>query len=197
MPFSLKQAAHDVLRGRPPLTDAGKDERGRPSTTLLAHDMSVHGNLGFVLLVHRRRDGAAAEELYWSVREADGVWAEPEHLSGGLTGADPDDMDELADVLRGEPLMLVSDAETLLCTGRRAYDDGYESVRFAQILTAARVRSVEVERLGPGTRHTTRRPAPYLLTLLVALPGESLRVRATGSDGPVIRFDGIGPGTSV
>ncbi|MFB7917384.1 hypothetical protein [Streptomyces sp. NPDC056061] len=158
-------------------------------------DVSLHGDVGFALVVHRRRDGYVAEEIYYGLRDSAGTWQEPDHLSGGLVGIEPEAPDEVLEALRGESMAVVSESESLVHTGRCDLDDGYESVRFLEVLTAPRVDHIEVIDLNRPGAAPVRKPTSHALSVLVALPGERLLLRAgpggSGHSSP-IRFDGAG-----
>ncbi|MFD9498476.1 hypothetical protein [Streptomyces sp. NPDC060035] len=59
-------------------------------------DLCVRGDLGFALLLHRRKDGLVAEEIYASHRQEDGSRAAADHLSGGLLGIEPTGVRDIA-----------------------------------------------------------------------------------------------------
>ncbi|MFF9347739.1 hypothetical protein [Streptomyces sp. NPDC014734] len=191
--MNLKQVAHSALSRASRPTDPRHNAVAHSADRVLMTDVSLHGDIGFVLVVHRRRDGHAAEEIYYGLRDSAGTWQEPDHLSGGLVGIEPGAPDEVLEALRGESMAVVSDSESLVPTGRSDSDDGYESVRFLEVLTAPRVDHIEVIDLNRPDAAAVRRPAPHALSVLVAFPGERLLLRAGpgGSDHrSPIRFDG-------
>jgi hypothetical protein len=169
----------------PEAAPGGPGADGPPGASVA--DVHVRGDLGFVLLLHRRKDGAAAEELYASARGAGGVWDEPEHLSGGVLGLDPRAPGAVAEVLAGRTLALFGESETGLWTGRPGSDEGYEQVRFHELLVDPRAGHLEIRGADPcgdpstGVRKALRSP----LALVAVLPGERLTVRAVAPDGPL------------
>lgn len=148
-------------------------------------DTCVRGDLGFALLVHRRKDGLVAEELYCSSRGDDGSWAAPDHLSGSVLGFDPTSAREVADVLRGTALLSGGESEAYLYTGRPRSDEGYELLRFHELLVAPEAGHLEVEDTSPGAGGVpvrTRRALASPFAVVACLPGERFAVRAmTGS----------------
>ncbi|WP_329617407.1 hypothetical protein OG244_34390 [Streptomyces brevispora] len=197
----MKQIAHAALSRSFQTVESGCDGLYCSSGRILMTDVSLHGDIGFVLVAHRRRDGLVAEEIYYAIRNSDGTWQEPDHLSGGLVGIDPQVARDVKGALRGETMTGISDAESLIYTGRFSIDDGYESIRFLEVLTAPWIDHIEVADRGRPSASVTRKPTPHTLSILVAFPEERLLLR-TGSDGSVIHFDGAGvvaddePGTS-
>lgn len=155
-------------------------------------DLFVQDRVAFVLLVHRRDDGALAEELYHSVRDPGGDWQDADHLSGGLVGFDLTAPSATRDVLRGHSTAVVSEAGSLVYTGRTSHDDGYEFIRFFELLVADTVNLVLVEQVpadsepepepAPEAR-STRRRATSPLMLFALRPGDHLRVQAARDDG--------------
>ncbi|MFJ4773757.1 hypothetical protein ACIP88_32375 [Streptomyces uncialis] len=190
MPKNLAEFAHAAL--------TAEAERDTPATQATATrpdigagpvvaDVCVRDDLGFVLLLHRRRDGQAAEELYFSTRRDDGSWAAADHLSGGVIGIDPTDDRDVAGVLRGRPLTPFGESETELFTGRPQADEGYERLCFHEILVGQEVGHLDVERAssGPDAGPSRFRKTPTCGVALFALfPGERLTVR------PVVEHDG-------
>ncbi|MFF2324410.1 MULTISPECIES: hypothetical protein [unclassified Streptomyces] len=187
----MKQIAHAALSRSSSTVQSGCDGFDCSSGRILMTDVALHGDIGFVLVVHRRRDGLVAEEIYCALRDSDGTWQEPDHLSGGLVGIDPQVARDVQDALRGETMTGISYAESLVYTGRFGGDDGYESVRFLEVLTAPRIDHIEVADRDRTGASATRKPTPHALSILVAFPEERLLLR-TGSDGSVIHFDGAG-----
>ncbi|WP_335932949.1 hypothetical protein [Streptomyces sp. PTD5-9] len=145
-------------------------------------DVCVRGALGFVCLLHRRKDGLVAEELYFSAREDDGPWEAAEHLSGGVLGFDPTDPRSAAAPLDGRALIPFGDSETCLFTGRQQADDGYELLRFFTFLVAEEADHLVVGGGSSGTV-SVRKPLVSRIALLAVLPGERLTVRAAAREG--------------
>ncbi|MFG2816351.1 hypothetical protein [Streptomyces sp. NPDC048410] len=139
-------------------------------------DVWTDGDLGFVLLLHRRKDGVMAEELYYAQRAEDGTWDRPEHLSGGLLGLDPGDPATVTSALAGEPIRIVGESETLLHTGRGP-DDGYETAHIWHLLITDEADALTTE---AGHRRVT---SP--LSLLILFPGETAHVSATRDTRPL------------
>ncbi|MGW1409907.1 hypothetical protein [Streptomyces sp. NPDC002403] len=187
----MKQIAHATLSRSSRTVESGGDEFENSSDRILMTDVSLCGAIGFVLVVHRRRDGLVAEEIYYALRNSDGTWQEPDHLSGGLVGIDPEIASDVRGALRGDTMARISDAESLIYTGRFSIDDGYESVRFLEVLTAPWIDHIEVADRDRPAAPVTRKPAPHALSILVTFPEQRLLLR-TGSDGSVIHFDGAG-----
>ncbi|WP_181446891.1 hypothetical protein [Streptomyces sp. NTH33] len=148
-------------------------------------DTCVRGDLGFALLLHRRKDGFVAEELYSSSRGDGGSWDVPDHLSGSMLGFDPTSDREIANVLRGASLVFGGESEMELYTGRPQSDEGYELLRFHQLLVTPEADHLEVEDTSPGAGgapvRTRGAPASHF-AVVVCFPGERFTVRAmTGS----------------
>ncbi|WP_330235702.1 hypothetical protein [Streptomyces sp. NBC_00566] len=140
-------------------------------------DVWTDGDLGFVLLLHRRKDGAMAEELYCAQRAEDGTWDRPEHLNGGLLGLDPgNDPTAVTTALAGEPIRVLSASETLLHTGR-GEEDGYETAHIWQLLITPEADALTTE--------STHRKVTSPLSLLILFPGETAHVSATRDARPL------------
>ncbi|MFI9628899.1 hypothetical protein [Streptomyces sp. NPDC052042] len=151
-------------------------------------DTCVRGGLGFVQLLHRRKDGILAEELYFSTREDDGSWAVAEHLSGSTIGDDPGDPRNIAAVLRGRPLALLGESEALLYTGRPEADDedGYEMLRFHTLLVPQEAGHLDIEDVSSGVGPTpsrTRKPLSSRIALFALFPGERFSVHVMAGEG--------------
>ncbi|WP_247615083.1 hypothetical protein [Streptomyces tagetis] len=167
----------------------------------------VRGGLGFALLRHRRTDGFAAEELYAAVREEDGGWSAPDHLTGDIGGINPDDPDdagEVARVLHGRALAPWGEFEATLYTGRPGGDEGYEPLRFHALLVTPEADHLDVRDDTPGAgtaRETDRRTLLSRVALFALFPGERFTVRAVAGTGSRARelgepweLAGAGPG---
>ncbi|WP_199573690.1 hypothetical protein [Streptomyces murinus] len=144
-------------------------------------DVWISGDLGFVLLLHRRGDGLVAEELYYSSRGEDGVWERPEHLSGGIVGVETTDPSAVEEVLAGAPMSVVAESESLVYTRSGPEGDGEEFVHVWELLMSGEADLVEIERFSPARPETSalsRRDLTGPLVLLVLLPGERARVQA-------------------
>jgi hypothetical protein len=183
MPKNLAELAHAALTAK-----AERDTAATQTTATwpgigagpVVADICVRDDLGFVLLLHRRRDGQAAEELYFSTRRDDGSWAAADHLSGGALGIDPTDDRDVVGVLRGRPLAPFGESETELFTGRPQADEGYERLCFHEVLVGPEVGRLDVERASSGSDTDPSRfhKAPTCGVALFALfPGERLTVR--------------------
>ncbi|MGI5440811.1 hypothetical protein ACQEV4_26565 [Streptomyces shenzhenensis] len=147
-------------------------------------DTCVRDGLGFALLFHRRKDGHFAEELYFSTRIDDESWTAADHLSGGVMGIDPTSALECAGILNGRSLVPFGESETALCTGRTQADDGYELLRFHELLVDEEASHLAVDDTSPEADPARGRIHKSLVSqvALVALfPGERLSVR------PVVR----------
>ncbi|MEU3173504.1 hypothetical protein [Streptomyces sp. NPDC007000] len=159
----------------------------RSTTGAVVADTCLRGDLGFVLLLHPRKDGCFAEELYFSARPGDGSWAAADHLSGGVTGVAPTGDRDVARMLNGRPLASFGESETALFTGRPQSDDGYESLRFHEVLVHAGTDHLDVEDLSPGAdparRRRTGKPLVSRVALFALFPGERLTVRAMVREG--------------
>ncbi|MYY09380.1 hypothetical protein GT204_10765 [Streptomyces sp. SID4919] len=189
MPKNLAELAHAALTAEAErdtaVTQAATTRPGIGAGPVVA-DICVRGDLGFVLLLHRRRDGQAAEELYFSTRRDDGSWTTADHLSGGVLGIDPTDGRDVAGVLRGRPLAPFGESETELFTGRPQADEGYERLCFHEVLVGQEVGRLDVERAssGPDADTSRFRKTPTCGVALFALfPGERLTVRPIMENG--------------
>ncbi|MER7309953.1 hypothetical protein E5082_29940 [Streptomyces griseoluteus] len=178
----LAEAARTALQqGGTTTAQATADHLTVPADTPLVADVWINGDLGFVLLLHRRGDGLVAEELYYSVRREDGAWERPDHLSGGIVGTEMADPAAVKDALAGAPMSVVAESESLVHTGRDPNGDDGELVRISELLMSSEVDFIEIERLSPASPETSaplRRGMTGPLTLLVLLPGERIRVSA-------------------
>ncbi|MGW3168424.1 hypothetical protein ACWC9Q_37950 [Streptomyces sp. NPDC001142] len=186
---NMKKIAHAALSCSSRAVESGESGSERASGRVIMTDVSIHGGIGFALIIHRRRDGLVAEEIYYALRDSAGNWDEPDHLSGGLVGFDLEIASDVQGALRGERMKEISDAESLIYTGRFGIDDGYESVRFLEVLTAPEVDHIEVADRNRPDGSATRKSTPEAMSILVAFPGERLTLR-TGSNGTLIPFDG-------
>lgn len=149
-------------------------------------DVWTEGNLGFVLLVHRRDDGYLAEELFYSLRGSDedtegAAWTDCDHISGGLLGFEPEDPVTRGKILAHHTMAVVTESESLVHTGRVSKDDGDELIRVAALLVTPEAEGLEVENLTRPSRHIRRSSFP--LALVVLLPGDRLRIRAVRASG--------------
>ncbi|MFE7976556.1 hypothetical protein [Streptomyces shenzhenensis] len=174
MPRNLAELAHAALTAGP-TQGAG---------TAHVADTCVRDGLGFALLFHRRRDGHFAEELYFSTRIDDESWTAADHLSGGVMGIDPTSALELAAILDGRSLAPFGESETPLFTGRPQADDGYELLRFHELLVDGEASHLAIDDTSPEADPARGRIHKSLISqvALVALyPGERFTVR------PVVR----------
>jgi hypothetical protein len=169
-------AAAALRRGRPSDTHPGP-HAGSPRVA----DVWIDGDLGFVLLLHRRDDGLVAEELYCSLRGADGVWERPDHLGGGVLGVEIADPSAVGDALAGAPVSVVAASESLVHTRG---DEG-ELVHVWELLVSSEADAIEIERFSPaspGAPALAGRDVTGPVMLLVLLPGERARVCALRRD---------------
>ncbi|MYQ99472.1 MULTISPECIES: hypothetical protein [unclassified Streptomyces] len=144
-------------------------------------DVWIDGDLGFVLLLHRRGDGLMAEELYYSACGEGGVWERPEHLSGGIVGVETADPSAVECALGGAPMSVVAESESLVYTRPGPKSDGEEFVHVWELLVSGAADLIEIERFSPALPEASalsRRDLTGPLVLLVLLPGERARVQA-------------------
>ncbi|MDT0428911.1 hypothetical protein [Streptomyces salyersiae] len=192
---NLAETAHAVLTaarapgaGAPPLPYARLD-----GSAGVVADVCVRGDLGFVLLLHRRKDGALAEELFHCGRTDTGAWGTAEHLSGGLLGVEATSPRDIEAALAGRPMALWGESETLLFTGRPGGDEGHQLLRFQTLLVREDVGHLDVRdvssRAGSAPARL-RKPLLCQVALLALLPEERVTVRAVARDGAGARFLG-------
>ncbi|WP_346079054.1 MULTISPECIES: hypothetical protein [Actinomycetes] len=144
-------------------------------------DVWIDGDLGFVLLLHRRGDGLMAEELYYSARGEGGVWERPEHLSGGIVGVETADPSAVECALGGAPMSVVAESGSLVYARPGPKGDGEEFVHVWELLVSDAADLIEIERFSPALPEVSalsRRDLTGPLVLLVLLPGERARVQA-------------------
>ncbi|MFD7132908.1 YrhB domain-containing protein [Streptomyces sp. NPDC059894] len=145
----------------------------------VAADLWTDGDLGFVLLLHRRDDGFVASELYYSLKGADGRWTEAEHLSGEFVGFDPNDPASAEAVLSGAAMTVLSESESRVFTGGADDEDGGELIRLYELLVSEAVDSLRIEKHGPGPHGGPTVVHKTLTTrgaLVAVRPGQRLRV---------------------
>ncbi|WP_051906032.1 MULTISPECIES: hypothetical protein [Streptomyces] len=169
--------------GHPPTDRAAARHLAIPADTVMVADVWISGDLGCVLLLHRRDDGLIAEELYYSVRRADGDWDWecPDHLSGGIVGAELGTSAMVEGALAGASMSVVAESESLVHTGCGPDGDEGELVHTWELLVSGDADLIEIEYLSPaapGTPAISRRDVAGPLMLLVLLPGERARVSA-------------------
>ncbi|MFJ8593549.1 hypothetical protein [Streptomyces sp. NPDC093598] len=178
----MADIAETALRsGHAPTDRAAARPLAIPADTVIVADVWISGDLGFVLLMHRRDDGLLAEELYYSVRRTDSVWERPDHLSGGIVGTELGTSAMVEDALAGASVSVVAESESLVHTGRGSDGDEGELVHTWELLVSGDADLIEIERFSPaapGTSVIFRRDVPGFLMLLVLLPGERARVSA-------------------
>ncbi|WP_330258880.1 hypothetical protein OG586_13715 [Streptomyces murinus] len=178
----MADIAGTALRlGHPPVARAAAHRLPLDAGTPHVADVWISGDLGFVLLLHRRGDGLVAEELYYSSRGEDGVWERPEHLSGGIVGMETTDSSAVERALDGAPMSVVAESESLVYTRSGPEGDGEEFVHVWELLMSGEADLVEIERFSPARPETSalsRRDLTGPLVLLVLLPGERARVQA-------------------
>ncbi|MFC9844965.1 hypothetical protein ACFWFF_35425 [Streptomyces sp. NPDC060223] len=147
-------------------------------------DVWTDGDLGFVLLLHRRNDGFVASELYYSTKDADLRWTRAEHLSGGIAGFDPTQASPSGRAMSNATLTVLSDSECRLSTSRSGYEDDGELIRVYELLVSGTVDHLRIEKqqhpLGTEptrTAHTSfERGLASPVTIVVVRPCEILRV---------------------
>ncbi|MFF8099557.1 hypothetical protein ACF07S_07220 [Streptomyces sp. NPDC016640] len=178
----MADLAETALRlGRPPTDHAAARPLAVPTGTVIVADVWISGDLGFVLLLHRRDDGLIAEELYCSVRRPGSVWERPGHLSGGVVGTELGTSAMVEDALAGASMSVVAESESLVHTGRGSDGDEGELVRTWQLLVSGDADLIEIERFTPAAPETpaiSGRDLTGPLLLLALLPGERARVSA-------------------
>ncbi|MGW5335855.1 hypothetical protein [Streptomyces bauhiniae] len=178
----MADIAGTALRlGHPPIAHAAAHHLPLDADTPLVADIWISGDLGFVLLLHRRGDGLVAEELYYSLRGEGGVWERPDHLSGGIVGVEMADPSAAEDVLAGAPMSVIAESESLVHTGHGPNGDEGELVHVWELLMSSEADLIEIERSSPAFPETSalsRRELTGPLVLLVLLPGERARVQA-------------------
>ncbi|MFC9942151.1 hypothetical protein [Streptomyces pratensis] len=177
------------------------------TTTTVVADTCVRGDLGFVLLLHRRKDGLVAEELFFSNRESTGAWGAAEHLSGSGGIPDLTGPGEAAAVLRGWSMTVLGASETGLHTGRPQADDGYELLRFHVLLVDESIGRLDIEDTTTGAstapgRH--RKPLTSQVALFALFPEERVTVRTradagngAGSMGELLELTGSDAGSGA
>lgn len=156
------------------------------ATTAAVADTCVRGDLGFALLLHRRKDGLTAEELYFSTRRSNGSWTAADHLSGGVMGIEPTSPGEVAAVLRGGSMALFGESETHLFTGRPQADEEGEPLRFHTLLVNQEVGHLDIADTSPGADPAcgrTRKTLTSRIALLALFPGERITVHAVTRKG--------------
>ncbi|GGX25624.1 hypothetical protein GCM10010383_64940 [Streptomyces lomondensis] len=174
-------AATALRLGRPPTVRAEAGHLAVPAGSVVVADVWVSGDLGFVLLLHRRDDGLIAEELYYSVRRMDGTWERPDHLSGGVIGTQVCAPAAVEEALTGASMSVVAESESLVHTGRGSDGDEGELVHIWELLVSGNADLIEIERFSPaspGAPELSTRDVTGPLILLVLLPGERACVSA-------------------
>ncbi|GAA2768730.1 hypothetical protein GCM10010103_77730 [Streptomyces paradoxus] len=178
----MADIAENALQlGHPPADRAAAHPLAIPAHTVSVADVWVSGDLGFVLLLHRRDDGLIAEELYYSLQRTNGVWERPDHLSGGIVGTELGTSAMVEDTLAGASMSVVAESESLVYTGRGSDGDEGEIVHTWELLVSDDADVIEIERFSqaaPGTPAISRRDVAGPLMLLALLPGERARVSA-------------------
>ncbi|MCE7081866.1 hypothetical protein [Streptomyces sp. ST2-7A] len=177
----MAEIARRALEGTLPTASPGAGFDEGP----VVADVCVEGDLGFVLILHRRDDGHLADEIYHSLRDPDGgpgnEWPDCDHLGGGafMWGFDPMDPPADEESFTTRAPAISTDSESLIYTGRDSGDEGYELVRVVELLVPTEADSLGVRtRGGAAPRH---RPLSSRLALVVLLPGDRVRVRAARS----------------
>ncbi|MEU1212954.1 hypothetical protein ABZ424_11025 [Streptomyces sp. NPDC005790] len=181
---------------RAALTDAyapGAGEHGavpahrlEGATTTVVADTCVRGDLGFALLLHRRKDGVVAEELFFARREGAEGWGSAEHLSGSAGAPDLTGPEEAAAVLRGWSMTSLGESETLLPTGRPQADEGYELMRFHVLLVDESISHLHIEATSAGVPPASghvRKPLTSQIALIALFPEENVTVRTRAEAG--------------
>ncbi|MGW2353686.1 hypothetical protein [Actinacidiphila glaucinigra] len=142
-------------------------------------DVWIDGDLGFVLLVHRRDDGFIASEMYYSLKGEDNRWTDAEPLSGGIFSFDLENPSAADDILSDASVVVLSETESSVFTGHSDEEDGYELVRLYEILVSENVRSLRIEKTGPKTRPesvVSEKGLTSRVAVVAVRPGERLHV---------------------
>ncbi|MER7931506.1 MULTISPECIES: hypothetical protein [unclassified Streptomyces] len=178
----MADLAGTALRlGRPPIAGAAADRLLRDADTPVVADIWISGDLGFVLLLHRRDDGLVGEELYYSLRGEGGAWERPDHLSGGIVGMEMADPSAAEDLLAGASMTAIAESETLVHTGRGPNHEEGELVHVWELLVSSEADLIDIERSSPNSPDMSelfRRELTGPLVLIVLLPGERVRLQA-------------------
>ncbi|GHA09067.1 hypothetical protein GCM10010372_05630 [Streptomyces tauricus] len=189
MPKNLAELARAALTAKHTLGAAAPralPTRRDSTSTGAVVDTCIRDGLGFVLLSHRRKDACFAEELYFSTQLDDASWTASEHLSGGAVGIDPTNARDITEILSGRSLVVFGESETDLFTGRPQADDGYELLRFIELLVDKEVSHLEIESASPDAdagRSLIHKPLISQVALLALFPGERFTIRAMGGKG--------------
>ncbi|GAB3119257.1 hypothetical protein GCM10027160_33040 [Streptomyces calidiresistens] len=180
-PPAMAGIARRALEGAPARGPSEADLAVGP----VAADVWIRGDLGFVLVLHRRDDGFLGEEVYHSFRDPEGgpegAWSECDHLGGSVWRLDPKEARARGTGLANGAPMVVTDDEVRLHTGRASGDEGWEPVRIVVLLAPREADALAIT--GADGTSSRRRPPTSPLALVVLLPGDRVRVRATRSTG--------------
>ncbi|MGW3950931.1 hypothetical protein ACWEKM_08200 [Streptomyces sp. NPDC004752] len=145
----------------------------------VAVDVWIDGDLGFVLLLHRRDDGFVASEVYYSLKGEDHRWTDAEHLSGEIVGFERETPSAAENILSDASVVVLSESESRVFTGHRDDEDGDELVRLYELLVSKAVCSLRIEKSGPGTESESavfHKDLTSRLAVVAVRPGERLRV---------------------
>ncbi|MGW0828050.1 hypothetical protein [Streptomyces sp. NPDC002845] len=168
--------------GQEPHTPGGEIPDTRPLDLAegpVAADVWTDGDLGFVLLLHRRDDGFVASEVYYSLKGEDHRWTDAQHLSGEIVGFDLENPSAAEDILSGASLVVLSESESRVFTGHGDDEDGDELIRLYELLVSEAVGSLRIEKSGPGAEPEStvfQKNVTSRVAIVAVRPGERLRV---------------------
>jgi len=152
----------------------------------VAADVWTNGRFGLVLVLHYRKDGLFASEIYSSVASGEGCWGEVEHVTGDMFEIDLQDPEAVGQALSDAPFAVVAESDSTIFTGRPQGDEGYEMIRTFQIITAPSVSSVVVSKFDTVTRTWSaplRKDLRSRMFILGLFPGERISVSTKIKDG--------------
>ena len=145
-------------------------------------DIWTDDDLGFALLLHRRKDGFVASELYYSTRDSGLRWTDAEHLSGGIVGFDPAHASASEQILNDATLVVLSASESRLSTNRSGYEDEGELIRVYELLVSESVDHIRIEKHTTGSAHpriahtSLEKSLTSPVAVVAVRPGELLHV---------------------
>lgn len=131
-------------------------QRGAPvqladRANAVAADVWTDGRFGLVLVLHYRKDGLFASEVYSSVADAEGNWWGADHITGDVFEIDLQDPEAVRQGVGESPVAVVAESDSVIFTGRPRADEGYEMIRTFQIITSPSVSSVEITKYDTET----------------------------------------------